>query len=128
MWPHVIAIAPPRSQDFLGVCETAFGKEIHPPQPLCFLPQTTDNSACSQTWISSNQWGPFTKELIHLSYGKAGAFLVYRQEIDGLMQGGVIRFPARFSSAAMRSRFNPIDGQMYVVGLGIGQKLDIQKF
>ena len=107
--------------DFLGVCDTAFGKEIHPPQPLCFLPQTTDNSACSQTWISSNQWGPFTKELIHLSYGKAGAFLVYRQEIDGLMQGGVIRFPARFSSAAMRSRFNPIDGQMYVVGLGIGQ-------
>ncbi len=107
--------------DFLGVCDTAFGKEIHPPKPLCFLPQTIDNSACSQTWVSSNLWGPFTNELIHLSYGKAGAYLVYRQEIDGLMQGGVIRFPARFSSAAMRSRFNPIDGQMYVVGLGIGQ-------
>ena len=33
------------------------------------------------------------------------------------MQGGVVRFPLRFTSSAMRPRFNPNDGHLYVAGL-----------
>jgi hypothetical protein len=33
------------------------------------------------------------------------------------MQGGLTRFNVNFDSGAMRARFNPKDGQLYVVGL-----------
>ena len=33
------------------------------------------------------------------------------------MQGGVVRFPLRFTSSTMRARFSPGDGQLYVSGL-----------
>jgi len=36
---------------------------------------------------------------------------------DGRMQGGVVRFPIKFTSSAMRARFNKRDGQLYVAGL-----------
>ena len=34
-----------------------------------------------------------------------------------LMQGGVVKFPAKFESGICRARFNPVDGQLYVAGL-----------
>jgi hypothetical protein len=107
--------------DFLGVKNTAHGREIHPPKPLTFLPQSTESSACSQQWVTSDRWGPFKDELLHMSYGKAGLFHVFHEEVDGVRQGGVVRFPVKLSSAALRGRFNPIDGQLYVAGLGMGQ-------
>ena len=64
---------------------------------------------------------PFKVDILHLSYGKSGFFKVYMEEIDGVMQGGVIRFPIQLTSAGLRGRFNPVDGQLYVVGLGMGQ-------
>ena len=33
------------------------------------------------------------------------------------MQGGVVRFPLKFTSSVMRARFHPTDGQLYVAGL-----------
>jgi hypothetical protein len=38
-------------------------------------------------------------------------------EVDGQMQGGVVKFPVKFASSAMRGRFNKADGQLYVAGL-----------
>ncbi len=107
--------------DFLGVKNTAHGKETHHPQPICFMPQRTESSACSQVWVTSDKWAPFKDDLLHMSYGKSGLFKVYMEEIDGVMQGGVIRFPIQLTSAGVRGRFNPVDGQLYVVGLGMGQ-------
>jgi hypothetical protein len=40
-----------------------------------------------------------------------------RDEVDGVPQGGVVRFPLGFSSGVMRARFNPADGQLYLCGL-----------
>lgn len=108
--------------DFLGVCSTAHGKETHPPRPLCFMPQRVESSACSQVWVTSEKWGGLKDELLHMSYGKAGLFLVYKEEVDGVMQGGTIRFPVQLSSAGLRGRFNNAgDGQLYVCGLRMGQ-------
>ncbi len=36
---------------------------------------------------------------------------------SALVQGGVTRFPVNFQSGTMRARFNPADGQLYIVGL-----------
>jgi hypothetical protein len=55
--------------------------------------------------------------MIHLSYGKCEVFLVLQEQVDGVDQAGVYKFPLRFLSGAMRGRFSPHDGQLYVSGL-----------
>jgi hypothetical protein len=39
------------------------------------------------------------------------------QAVNGLMQGGVVKFPLKFTSSVMRARFNERDGQLYIAGL-----------
>jgi hypothetical protein len=84
--------------------------------PLCWLPFAIDNSAGGQVW-AGEKFGPLGGELIHLSYGKCRAFHVLRQEVGGVMQGGVVPLPWRFDSSAMRGRVNPRDGSLWVAGL-----------
>jgi glucose/arabinose dehydrogenase len=87
--------------------------------PLCWLSkQDYDNSGGGQIWVTSDQWGPFRGELLHESYGRSSLFLVLKESIaDGRMQGGVVKFPLKFTSSVMRARFNKRDGQLYVAGL-----------
>jgi hypothetical protein len=42
--------------------------------------------------------------------------LVLRETVDGMDQGGVVPLKASFASGAMRGRFSPKDGQLYVAG------------
>ncbi|MFT5128904.1 MAG: hypothetical protein ACI8W8_002523 [Rhodothermales bacterium] len=96
--------------------------QINPPPatydpPLCWLPFTVDNSTGGQVWVPEGAWGPLGGELLHLSYGKSRLFHVLKQEVKGIMQGGVVSFSVEFASGAMRGRFNPVDGQLYVCGL-----------
>jgi glucose/arabinose dehydrogenase len=106
-----------------GVLDTAHREpipEFRP--PLCWLshtgPDAFDNSAGGQVWVTSDKWGPFAGELLHLSYGKCRLFLVFKEEIAGVLQGGAVRWPLKFTSSTMRGRFNPRDGQLYLCGLG----------
>ncbi len=95
----------------------SFGGVIHPgnnkkesegyDKPLCFLPMNVDNSGGSQMWVPKGSWGDFGGSLLHLSYGKSRVFSVFKEEIDGQVQGGVFELPIRLQSAAMRMRFNP---------------------
>ncbi|HEX8912122.1 MAG TPA: DUF6797 domain-containing protein [Humisphaera sp.] len=87
------------------------------PKPICWLPGSVDNSCGGQVWVTSDKWGPFKGDLLHTSYGKSSLFEVMYEEIDGQVQGGVVQFPVKFSSSAMRPRFNAKDGQLYVAGL-----------
>lgn len=104
---------------FYGVEPTAHreDKTFHP--PLTWLSHRDyDNSGGGQVWVTSKRWGPFDRELLHLSYGKCRLFLVMKEEAGGLMQGGVLPFNGlRFTSSCMRGRFNPADGQLYIAGL-----------
>lgn len=85
--------------------------------PLCWLPFAVDNSAGSQVWAEGKGFGPLQGSLLHLSYGKCRAFKVLRQEVEGIMQGGVVPLPWKFESSAARGRMNPKDGSLYVCGL-----------
>lgn len=102
---------------FLGVENTAHhlkGQEMH--LPLCYLPMHVDNSSGSQVWVPENaNWGLKTGELIHLSYGKSSFYRVLKQEVDGTMQGGVVRIPISIQSSAMRARYHQ-DGSLYTLG------------
>ncbi|MFO0870011.1 MAG: PA14 domain-containing protein, partial [Pirellulales bacterium] len=89
--------------------------------PLVWIPRRVDNSSGGQTWVTSRQWGPLTGQLLHLSFGQCSLMLV-----GGEPQGGpwaqrrsafLVEFPGRFESGAMRGRFSPFDGQLYVTGL-----------
>jgi len=90
-------------------------KEQHP--PLCWIPYAQDNSGGGQLWALGGKWGALDGELFHLSYGKCVLFHVLREQVGDVWQGGVVRFPFKFLSGVMRGRFNPVDGQMYVVGM-----------
>jgi hypothetical protein len=76
-----------------------------------------DNSSGGDVWVRSGRWGPFQGRLLHTSYGQSSLFLVLEENVAGISQGGVARFPLRFSSGIMRARFHPTDGQLYVAGL-----------
>ena len=108
---------------FYGVVDLAH--RATPPadydRPLCWFPKEVDNSSGGQVWVTSDKFGPWKGRLLHLSYGTCSLYGVLPQEVsfDGKvqMQGGVARFNVDFGSGAMRARFNPKDGQLYVTGL-----------
>jgi hypothetical protein len=87
------------------------------PEALCWIPYDQDNSGGGQLWCTSDKWGPMKGEFFHLSYGKCVVFHVLREQVGDLMQGGVVKLPFKFLSGSMRGRFNPVDGQMYLVGM-----------
>ncbi len=90
-------------------------------KPLLWLPHQVDNSSGGQVWVTSDKWGPFKGDLLHLSYGKSCLFKLMKEEINGQWQGGAVQFPLRFDSGMMRGRFNERDGQLYVAGLRVWQ-------
>lgn len=104
---------------FNGVVDAAHRSEskFDEPKPICWLPKNIDNSGGGQVWVTSERWGPFKGELLHMSYGTSSLYKVLMEEVDGQRQGGVVKFPLKFTSSAMRARFNPKDGQLYVAGL-----------
>jgi type 1 glutamine amidotransferase len=81
--------------------------------PLCYLPRLMDNSSGGQAWVTSERWGPLKGALLNFSFGRSSMQLVLR---DGA-QGAVVPFPLQFASGAMRGRFHPKDGQLYVSGM-----------
>jgi hypothetical protein len=108
---------------FYGVVDLAH--QATPPtdydRPLCWFPKEVDNSSGGQVWVTSDKFGPWKDRLLHLSYGTCSLYGVLSQEVtfngQPQMQGGVARFNVDFASGAMRARFNPQDGQLYVTGL-----------
>ncbi|QOV89846.1 DUF6797 domain-containing protein [Humisphaera borealis] len=122
-WVPKCRLAWVKAGGFYGVVPTAH-RDTPPTdydRPLCWFPKNIDNSSGGQTWVTSNQWGPFENRLLHLSYGTCSLFLAMKQDVAGVpnatVQGGVVRFPLSFDSGIMRARFNPADGQLYVAGL-----------
>jgi glucose/arabinose dehydrogenase len=83
--------------------------------PLCWIPHSVDNSSGSQLW-TPHGWGPLGGHMLHLSFGICRSFLVLREVVGGVAQGGVVPLKPRFLSGAMRGTFRPQDGQLYVVG------------
>lgn len=124
--PHAHAAGgPPRDRDY--------------DPPLCWIPQSLDNSGGSQAWAppGETRWGPLAGRMVHTSYGTASLLLVLTDHThdqrdtirsndterpgpdDPVLPAaaGVVRFPLRFTSGVMRTRFNSADGQLYLCGL-----------
>ena len=89
--------------------------------PLFWVPKNVDNSSGGQFWVTSDRWGPFEGDLLHTSYGMSSLFKCFYESVDGIEQGGLVRFPLKFDSGIMRGRFSPRDGQLYTCGLVVWQ-------
>ena len=122
-WTPVCRLNWIKQDGFYGVVDLAHRQT--PPtdydRPLCWFPKDVDNSSGGQVWVTSDKWGPWSGRLLHLSYGTCSLFGVLPQPLEGVplapIQGGVARFDFTFDSGAMRARFSPKDGQLYVTGL-----------
>ena len=118
-WVPVDYIHYSKPGEFVGVVDLAH-KDPPPtsyPPHLCWVPYDWDNSNGSQVWVTSDKWGPLKGQLLYLSYGKSSLFEVLQERVGDVPQGGVVKFPLKFSTGIMRARFNPTDGQLYVAGL-----------
>ena len=91
--------------------------------PLFWIPHSYDydNSSGGQVWVTSDKWGPLKGELLHTSYGACLLFRVMQENVEGVDQAAVFKFPLNFDSGIMRGRFNEKDGQLYVCGLNVWQ-------
>ena len=90
-----------------------------PPEvPMMYLPRGLDNSSGGQIHVSSDRWGPVQGRMVHFSYGAGSAFLLLKDEFDHWVQGAVVPIAGEFASGAHRGKFNPVDGQLYVSGMG----------
>lgn len=86
-------------------------------EPLCWMHNFVDRSGGTQLWVPTPNWGPFQDEVITISYGMGHMFLLLKEQVNGLMQGAVTRFPVEFETGAMRGVFHPQSGQLYTCGL-----------
>ncbi len=86
-------------------------------EPLCWVHNSVDRSGGTQLWVPTAEWGPFPNEIITISYGMGHLFLLLKEEVDGMMQGAVTRFPLEFETGAMRGAWHPQTGQLYTCGL-----------
>ena len=103
---------------FAGVCHPGNGRTFEEgyDTPLCWLPMNVDNSGGGQVWTPDDRWGLPAGELLHLSYGRSAVYRAFIQDAGERPQGGVTKLPFKLGSSAMRGRFNPKDGQLYVIG------------
>ena len=86
--------------------------------PLVWIDQKTDRSPAELVRARSDRWGPLGDHLLSLSYGYGKIFAVLPQFFDGVRQGAVAELPLpQFPTGIMRGRFNPEDGQLYVLGM-----------
>jgi hypothetical protein len=119
-WTPACRLSIVRKGSFLGVVDLSKRDPLptmYDP-PICFLPHSdVDNSSGGQVWVTSDKWGPFKNRMLHMSYGTCSLFLVSYEMVDGVPQGGVIRFPLQFQAGICRARIGPKDEQVYVAGL-----------
>ncbi|HEY6167862.1 MAG TPA: DUF6797 domain-containing protein [Verrucomicrobiae bacterium] len=122
-WVPVCRVDLAKPGAFLGHVFTAH-REQDPTDygnPLFWIAYNQDNSSGGQVWVTSDKWGPFKGDMLHLAYGTCSLFETWKQEVNGKVQGGYARFPLKFDSGIMRARFSPFDGQLYSVGLRVWQ-------
>ncbi|MEX0884422.1 MAG: c-type cytochrome, partial [Cyclobacteriaceae bacterium] len=87
--------------------------------PITWIPHNEDRSGVSQVWVTSDQMGPLNGQLIHLSYGRPGLFLVKIDSASQVVQGGAVVIPGTFPAPTMNAAVNPEDGMVYITGFSL---------
>ena len=86
-------------------------------RPVIWMPQRLDSSSGGQLWVDDERFGPLSGRYLHTSFGKGWMYPLVIDVVDGVEQAAVWRLPFQFDAGLQRLRKNPIDGQVYAVGL-----------
>ena len=85
--------------------------------PQCFVPRGVDNSAGEIVFLPDDKrLGPLAGKAVGSSYGYGQHYLVLREELNGMVQGGTVPLPGEFNTGACRWSFNQDDGFLYIAG------------
>jgi glucose/arabinose dehydrogenase len=107
-----------REGGFHGFIPSAHGAAVpeDPVEPIVWIPYYVDNSPGTPVWITGERWPEALRGgLMLTSYGRATLSLLLTEEVEGVMQGGLLNLPLQFRSGIMRARFH--DGHLYVAGM-----------
>jgi putative heme-binding domain-containing protein len=87
-------------------------------QPVCWITNSFDRSPSEMLWVTGNGWGPLEGALLNFSYGYGKVYVVPREKVGGVVQGGMCALPLPpFPTGVMRGRFHPKNGQLYCCGM-----------
>ena len=106
--------------DYYGVSATAHREpipEITP--PLTWIPHSVDRSGTGQVWITGDQMGPLSGQMVHMSYGRPGLFQVLIDSTSNAVQGAVSVIPGSYSAPTMKGAMNPGNEQLYFTGFSL---------
>jgi mono/diheme cytochrome c family protein len=105
---------------YYGVPATAHRESLpEVEQALGWIPHEVDQSGSGQVWATGGRLGFGEDALIHLSYGRPGAFRVYFDEASGGKQGAVISLVDDFEAPLLKGEVSPEDRHLYVAGFQI---------
>ncbi len=86
--------------------------------PICWITNDFDRSPSEILKVDSPAWGPLNGSYLNMSYGYGKFYVVLRERLGDVMQGGMIGLPLpRLASGIMRGRFHPQDHQLYACGM-----------
>lgn len=89
--------------------------------PLAYVPRGIDNSTGGFLEVDSEQWGPLGKKsVLGICYGYGSWYQVLfdeNQHATGHKQAATVPMSGDFLSGVTRGAVNPVDGQVYLVGL-----------
>lgn len=88
-------------------------------QPLVWIPHTEDNSCASQVWLTGEKFGPFREQLLHLSYGNGGLFLISPDLEAPTPQGAVIPLGFDTKMPLLQGRMHPSGSSVFLAGFQI---------
>lgn len=113
--------------DYYGVPATAHRDPIpETTPPLTWIPHSVDRSGTGQVWITSDQMGPLSGNMVHLSYGRPGLFKVLVDSTSDGVQGAVSDISGSYPAPTMKGGINPGDGQLYIAGFSLwGSNSDV---
>ncbi|MEM9378933.1 MAG: ThuA domain-containing protein [Planctomycetota bacterium] len=85
--------------------------------PLCWIHPSVDRSPSSQVVASHPAWGPLQGSILGLSYGTGEVYLVLREDVGDVTQGGVVKLGIQLPTGLLHGRVHPVTGDLYVCGL-----------
>ena len=53
------------------------------------------DSAASLVWVTSDKWGPFKGEMLHMSYGQGTLLHIMTESVNDQIQGGALGIASR---------------------------------
>lgn len=87
--------------------------------PLVWIPHTEDNSCASQVWLTGNKFGPLAGQLLHLSYGNGGLFLISPDLEAPVPQGAFIPLGIDTKIPILQGRLQPDGTATWLAGFQI---------